>query len=390
MLDFQNFVRPTATGSGPMLSLRKRDVNEIIMNHLSDVMVPYIDMSMNPTYGEVLATGRNVIAVMQDSEINGMSDYYWPNSMLIASWSGRTNPEELFLQRSEGLRNYLQNHPDQMTELSGAMTPDEVTIAAAMYRLYGDLPIISDILERLLPGASSLDADRMSFEGVFVDLLYTARDGINTHGMSARHEEYYSNGASVHYRGVNDMFRYWLARPGLYKANILYVDDAAVSSDIVSTAVLANMNEIPREAAITLQGNTRTGFYFWDNFTAYGGEEGLQCDTIQARFLVESDEFDLSEIINTGHEFIMQEGVYPPDAVVQVDVNSNGEEVWHSLGRFHIQTLIEETRDMYIRGDNTGGGAGFAYLSEKYDLYGESCGSPPDPAGEDIIEFVQW
>ena len=390
MLDFQNFVRPFGTGTAPMLPGRKRDVNDLILSYLSDFMVPYVNISLNPTYNEVLATGRNVIAIMTDDDINAMSDLYWP-SFLVVSQAGETNPEDLFRQRSGGLRGYLQNNPDQMTELSGAMTPNEVSIAAAMYRVYGDLPIIDEIYDRLIPGAHDLDADRMSFEGVYIDLLSAGRYGINTNGMSVRSEEYYSNGASIHYRGVNDMYGYWLARPGLYKANILYIDDAVLSSDIVATAIRANLKEIPREASITLQGSSRTGFYYWDNFTAHGGEEGLECETIQARFVIESTEYGLSEVANTGFEFIMQEGFYPPDSMIHLEVNSFGDDdVWNSLGSYHIQTLIEETRDMYIRGDNTGGGAGFAYLSEKYDLYAESCGSPPDPAGEDIIAFVQW
>ena len=53
----------------------------------------------------------------------------------------------------------------------------------------------------------------MSFEGMFVDLLYMSRDGFNTAGMFARLDEAYTSGASTHYYGVNDMYHHWLARP---------------------------------------------------------------------------------------------------------------------------------------------------------------------------------
>ena len=71
-------------------------------------------------------------------------------------------------------------------------------------------------------GVGEIEPDEMSFEGMFVDLLYTHRDGVNTNGMYARTAEQFTSGASVHYLGVNDMYRHWLARPDKYVHFPLY------------------------------------------------------------------------------------------------------------------------------------------------------------------------
>ena len=72
----------------------------------------------------------------------------------------------------------------------------------------------------------NIDPSTMSFEGLFTDLLCMARAGTNTAGQHVRPQETYTSGGSVHYSGVNDQYRYWLARPDKYKPNVIYVDDS--------------------------------------------------------------------------------------------------------------------------------------------------------------------
>lgn len=51
-----------------------------------------------------------------------------------------------------------------------------------------------------------------------------------------------------------EMYYYWLARPGKYKPNMLSVDDASETEEIVNYAIRANMDDIPHEASISFQG----------------------------------------------------------------------------------------------------------------------------------------
>ena len=73
--------------------------------------------------------------------------------------------------------------------------------------------------------------------------------------MRARNSSLYSNGASVHYTGVNEMMRHWAARTHLYKPSIVYTDDVTVSSTIADTALEANAGMLGREFSISYQGN---------------------------------------------------------------------------------------------------------------------------------------
>ena len=110
------------------------------------------------------------------------------------------------------------------------------------------------ILEDIAPIFLEIHPVNMSYEGLWVDLLNEARYGTNTDGMRARDPDDYTNGASVHYSGMNDMLRHWLARPDVYKPNIIYVDDFTTST-FVTTAIAYNKGEIPREVTIAHQGN---------------------------------------------------------------------------------------------------------------------------------------
>lgn len=385
---FQNFVQPDRRNGGtqPIDDERKIELNEIILDYLSDHMVPYVNISDNPTVNEVLDTGKNIIATMQDDDIRGMSELYWPKSVVVPGFSGKPNPEDLFIDRSERLKDFLINHNNTITDISGAMTPGVRTVVAAIERVYGNVSIIGNISD-----IYDIHADNMSFEGVFVDLLNAGRYGINTNGMFVRPEDMYSNGISVHYRGINDMFRYWLARPGLFKPNIVYVDDSTEYSTIVSTAIEANMGEIPREATISFQGNTRNGFYYWEtSFSAEGGDEGLYCDNISVRFLISSDPEPITDPIVT-----LQEGFYPPGTEITIEVTSQDADDWYELGTFDIDSTIDSHLDMYVRGDDLGGGSGFAYVSQRYNHFGPECGELPsdiqcgqDPS--DDVSVVCW
>jgi hypothetical protein len=97
----------------------------------------------------------------------------------------------------------------------------------------------------------------MSFEGLYTDLYTMALEGTNTLGMRARPPQNYTNGASIHYSGINDMLLYWLVRPQRYKVNIIYTDSFE-SSSIVDTAISANLGQIPRQVTIA-HHNQRTG-----------------------------------------------------------------------------------------------------------------------------------
>lgn len=394
ILEFWNFARagnPDTGGTLPIRPARKIELSDMILDYLSDYMVSYGDISENPTMNEVLATGSNIILTMDDEEVREQSELYWP-PFIHANWAGVTNSEDLFNHRSSVLIDYLLNHADKITEVSACVTPDERNVVGALLREYGELA--ETIIEIITPpgtDTSNLDPDYMSFEGMFIDLLNTSHYGVNLYGMSVRREDLYSIGASVNYRGMNDMIRHWLARPGLYKPNMIYVDDATISSEAVTLAILANLGEIPREASISLQGNTRTGFYFWDNYTANGGDEGLLCNSVVGRFEIVSDSYGIHEVYEaqtTGYELVMQEGQYPTDTEVLVYVSSRPEnDEWFNLGVWNIQFMIDYNDDLYIRGDDLGDAGGFGYIADTYDLYGPECGTAPD---DGYRIFYQW
>ena len=73
-------------------------------------------------------------------------------------------------------------------------------------------------------------------------------------GMRARDSSLYSNGASVHYSGVNDMLPYWAARKHLYKPTIIHLDDVTVSSTLADSALEANAGMFGRQFSISYQG----------------------------------------------------------------------------------------------------------------------------------------
>ena len=80
-------------------------------------------------------------------------------------------------------------------------------------------------------------------------LVNVATLGTNMAGMRARPVEYYSNGASVHYGGTNEMLYFWLARPNIYRINTIYTDDF-LSTTFVATVIEANRGNIVREVTV--------------------------------------------------------------------------------------------------------------------------------------------
>ena len=361
IIDFQKFKRPSKLK--PIIPQRLTVLNELILSYLQPFMVTREEVSDMPTVGEMLAMGKNIIAFMEDSYMLKLSKHYWSKKMLINSWSAKTNPENLFKHRSEALNGYKVNHPDSFTDLSGAITMDHESISIGT-------------------------AEDRSFEGLFENLIDLTRYGANTVGMAARDPRFYSTGVSVHYRGINDMYRHWLARPDLYKSNIFYVDDAVHSSTIVQTAILANLHEIKREVALTFQGSPRTGFYEWHEGVAVGGTDGVGCANISGRYLVYSPEYQTEEIVNFEDrpEMVFVEGQYPPDTEVLIQVSS-GTEPWHDLYFNVIDSMINNNLDLYVRGGIDEGGHGFAYISTKYNLFGETCHMVPFAGFENIVKW---
>ena len=89
------------------------------------------------------------------------------------------------------------------------------------------------------------------------------------------------------------------------------------------------------------------------------------------------------------YELTMQQGQYPDDSQVTVEVKSQGNDEWVVLDTFGISNLIEEHLDMYIRGDDLGEGHGFAYIGTVYNAFGEECGLPPE-SGDMYLTIVEW
>ncbi len=387
LLEFGHFAAPSNSGITDIPIYRKDEIANILLKYLEPVLVPKSGFSNNPTMNEVLAIGKNVIIHMGDHYIRGKSDLFW-SPFIHSSWSGRTNPEDLFEERSFKLSYFKNNYNDRITLISGCVTPDEKTIAGAMVRLFGNNFIVKMIIKLLLPGLSAPPADKMSFEGIYTDLLSQAKHGTNTGGMFIRPATSYTNGASVQYMGVNQQWIYWLGRPDVYKVNIISVDDF-VSSNAVDVAIQANMGEIPRQTSVSFQGNTRDGFYEWVNARAVGGSEGHECQNIEVRYSVEYDGqqlFQEASQLADSWTVVFGEGDYPKEAHVVVEVLTPSGQ-WVELYNANIQQMITNSQDVYVRGSDQGNNHGFVYVSEQYNLFGDDCITPPK---DGYLEMLSW
>ncbi|ELU00255.1 hypothetical protein CAPTEDRAFT_217638 [Capitella teleta] len=395
LLEFGHFAKPGDQDS-PTVSIpeRRKDViAEILLQYLEPYLALESELSSNPTVNEILATGKNIILEMNDAYIRPKHDGFW-SSIYISRWVGKTNPEDIFIERASKMQTYLESNRDQFTSVSGCHTPDEVMIIAALLRIYGDNKLVMRILEKVAPEYAGLDPDRMSYEGMWLDLVTSSRYGINTAGMMVRPEKNYTSGASVHYRGLNDMAHYWAARPDKFKVNEIHVDDAVASSTLVQTAIQSAKSEINREVSIAFQGNSKDGYYIWDGqFSTIGGEDGMQCSLpIQVRYRVTSTSYVINEDwtpINNKEEVVFTEGQFPEDAMVMVEVSGRElEGEWLVLYKGNVQEMIESNQDLYLRGANLENReGGFAYTSYNYNVFGNACDEVPT---EDYLEILSW
>ena len=374
-----------------MSKSRKTDLADLIFAHLGDRLVDKNKLSDNPTVNEVLNSTKNIILVMEDAYIRtNYSNVYWPE-VIQSNYVAKTNPEDVFVDRSRVLNMYKTNSSlsNSMTDLSGCTTPGDVNVEGGLLLYVGlsQRPELVALLNQLLPFLRGVKPGLMSFEGLFLDLLSMAT-ATNTVGMRSRPAMNYTNGASVHYGGVNEMLPYWLARPQLYKVNIIYVDDIG-SSTIVDTAIKGNHGQIPRQVTIAFQGNARDGFLKWNGYQTTGGTDGLSCINILARYQITSATYALPDE-DSWTDFVPKsttsysEGQYPLDArvVLQVAIDNQS---WVTIFEDNIQNMISKTRDIYLRGSNQGNGTGFAYLSERYNVFGESCTTYPRNSADYFI-----
>ena len=393
LLRFGHFASPGNADSPtlPIATPRKDVLADILIEKLSHRLVDITAFPTpnNPTVNQVLATGRNVIADVGDSYIRSRHPRFF-GDLAVNQWVGRTNPEDLFEERSGKLNSWLTRYPDRITALSGCTTPAEKNIVGAMIRLYGDDPIIREIISILFPELLDVDPDLMSFEGQFYDLLTTVREGTNTGGMRARHGHLYTHGGSVHYAGVNDMIPYWVARPGLFKLNEIHVDDF-VSSTAVDSAIRANRGEIGRQVSLGHQGNAKDGYYVWDEDDAQteGGTDGLGCEPVLARYQVTSQAYHVDTtwtLLPPKSSVSFTEGEFPPDADVTLSVSS-GDEQWYELYTNNLQVMVEGHLDMYLRGAALQVDSGRAYVSYTYDLFGTGCDVIPSNGA---IAMISW
>ncbi len=234
-----------------------------------------------------------------------------------------------------------------------------------------------------------LDPDRMSFEGLYVSLVSMAEEGTNSAGMKARPSELYTNGGSVHYDGVNAMARHWVARPKLYKPNII-LQDALAASDLVDTAILAAKSEIPPEVTIAHQGNPKSGYLEWNGCTTEGGTEGLECAAVIARVRIMDEETEIATYPLDAHSRVtLKSGDFPPWAKCRIGVKSLEEDQW--LNELPLEAnftdLVEQHMDLYIRGTALGKDRGFAYFSSEYNVFSDHCGETPEDGYEHLIEW---
>ena len=390
LLSMGHFAAP-GNASDPTLPIpdaRKDVLSDLLLQYLGQYMTPKGNLSDNPSMNEVLATGCNIIMLMNDGYIRAKDDRYW-SSIIHSRWTGVTNPEELFQQRTSLLVDFNQNYANSLTHISGCVTPNEQIVIAGLLNVYGDNETIRDIINDTLPLLLEVNTTDMSYEGLWVDLLNMARYGTNTVGMWARPMDIYTNGASVHYGGNNNMLRHWIARPDLYKPNIIGTDDF-LSSTFVQTAISANSGDISREVTIAHQGNPMNGYYVWDhNYATSGGDAGLGCPGVDVQYSITDQSVPLDGgVIEQMGLLDIAEGQYPPSALCQIDVSSDNSG-WIHLWTTNISYLFDNTLDVYIRGTDMGDASGFAYISTNYDDYGQNCTVPPVD-GSSVLAYMEW
>ena len=371
------------TGISPMPQHAMNQLGTIIIQYLGAHLVDRNRVpSDTPTINQILATKKNVIVIFDNSYMYNKSPLFWQSSYTNL-WTTSSNPEDLFSDRSERLRNN-RGVSNKMVTLSAAITPSAYTIVGAINKLIGADENIRWILETFFPDLNVRCYD-ISFEGLYLDLVTVARNA-NTRGMFARDTKRYSNGRSVNYLGINDMIEYWLRRPNLYKLNILYIDDD-VSSSLVDIAIRANGGYYKPSVSITHQGNPRSGFLQWDGFRSKGGRDGLQCSEGEVSYrVVQTGRSTQWKDFPSDGILSFEQQQYPKVAKLDVRVSSSGSNEWHPLYNGNIDAMIKSNLDLYLRTRSSSSVKGFAYVSSTYNHFGDNCDSIPSGT----INSVQW
>ena len=155
ILDFDHFAAPDPDGGGTI------EIPEDRMDLLADILLLYLGEvlvnqslieetaadPLNPTVNEILATGKNVIAIVAQEYMEPKSDLFWPD-IISYGFSGAGNPEELFVDRSGLLEGFVTSDPDRITKASGCVTPDPRIVTAGLKITFGDnLSAVGDIFQ---------------------------------------------------------------------------------------------------------------------------------------------------------------------------------------------------------------------------------------------------
>ncbi|CAH1795823.1 unnamed protein product, partial [Owenia fusiformis] len=387
LLEFGHFAQRGIAGTDPIPENRKDEISDMMLRILSPHLVDSTAVDSNPTINAVLATGKNIIAMVKDDYIVEKSDLFWDFS-IVHHWTGVSNPEDLFEQRTGLMREYRQNNPNDITGISACVTPNTNIVIGGALRHSELEPIFREVLE-LIFGDSvvGVQPSDMSFEGLQKSTIELGNNA-NVLGMNGRDPERYTRVGSVHHRGLNEQFENWLARPGIYKNNIIYIDSFQ-SSTLVQTAIKGNLGEIPRQVTIANQGNLRDGYLRWEGFRALDGDEGHICDTTTTSYsIVSLTSGTLKDAVPIPSQtsLNLREGEFPIDSDIVISVTGAGANDWFELYRANINTMVLETRDLFIRGTDLGDGAGFAYIDDNYDTFGEDCVT--EPIG--VVNIVRW
>ena len=143
--DIANFVRQNpgeiiillishlnAPGNGTMEKLpmpyhSKLELGRHLLSVLGSTLVPAFNISLNPTLSDVLATGRNVIAIIREDLdlVKAFPEYFWSdlnNQTTVEFFERKTNPLGMFHHRSDIMQKYKQKFPNHL-----AITPAFVT-----------------------------------------------------------------------------------------------------------------------------------------------------------------------------------------------------------------------------------------------------------------------
>lgn len=144
ILDFDHFAAPDleSNGTKDISEERMDELAQILLLYLGEVLVNQSLINetaanpLNPTVNEVLATGKNVIAIVAQEYMQPLSDLFWTD-VIEYGFSAAGNPEELFLDRSALLEGFVTSAPDRISKASGCVTPDPRIVSAGLKLTFG-------------------------------------------------------------------------------------------------------------------------------------------------------------------------------------------------------------------------------------------------------------